>query len=543
MGYVKNLDLLKSSLPIVASTMGRRTGVKVVFADGVSTAETEGSTIVLPKLADDDEDAFHLVRGYIDHESAHIRHTDFTQARPDVPLLDCLANVLEDIRIEAQLFREYPGAHDNAVQLAETLMKRGQCFELKPDAEDAAVVAGSVFTALRANHLGSERMAERAEAYQQEMERRMPGLLPRIMATAFEVADANDTEDSIGIATAIGAVLQQYEEEQRQNEQQRDSGGGDQGGGQEQDQGSAGGSGPPDPGAAAQAVARAMAAGQGQMPECDVGKMASEAIGDCHDEAVSQGRAGCGASDEVPNPAPSSTPHASAASVMRHGAFLRARMQAVIQAESYTRSRVTRQGIRIDDRLIHRVRIGDGRVFRSREVKRLVNTAVFALGDGSGSIGGAVQLVMEALMVLGLGLEGIQGSAYAAGIFPAGNSRNVSMLTRFGESVRATEKRYLLHSDGGTPMAEAMWFQAQQLYARSEPRKIAVVTTDGISNNPGKTADIIRRMHSAGIETIGIGVGTDSVKVLFQHSAVITDVAELPATVVKLMSQHYLKAA
>ena len=64
------------SLPLLASILGRKYGVQVRI--GGSKAFTDGNIIQLPGLPFDcDDTLLGLVRGMLDHESAHIRDTDF----------------------------------------------------------------------------------------------------------------------------------------------------------------------------------------------------------------------------------------------------------------------------------------------------------------------------------------------------------------------------------------------------------------------------------------------------------------------------------
>ena len=64
------------ALPLVASMLGDKLGVKVVIGSS-DTACTNGDTIFLPPLpVDDDGVLYPLVNGFIDHEAAHIRHTN-----------------------------------------------------------------------------------------------------------------------------------------------------------------------------------------------------------------------------------------------------------------------------------------------------------------------------------------------------------------------------------------------------------------------------------------------------------------------------------
>ena len=63
---------LLGALPIIATLLGQKLGVKVVI--GGRQAATDGQVIVLPSLpADGDPSLAVLANGYIDHEAAHIR--------------------------------------------------------------------------------------------------------------------------------------------------------------------------------------------------------------------------------------------------------------------------------------------------------------------------------------------------------------------------------------------------------------------------------------------------------------------------------------
>lgn len=68
------------ALPRIAAILGRKYGVRVHI--GGDRAFTDGRNIHIPGLPlDADAVALNLVRAYIDHESAHLRETDFEALR------------------------------------------------------------------------------------------------------------------------------------------------------------------------------------------------------------------------------------------------------------------------------------------------------------------------------------------------------------------------------------------------------------------------------------------------------------------------------
>ena len=98
-------------LPLLASVLGNQYGVTVEI--GGSEAYTDGKTIHLPALPLDFEpELIIMIRGFTDHESAHIRETDFETLRKAnlTPFQHNLFNILEDWRIEERLSARYPGS-------------------------------------------------------------------------------------------------------------------------------------------------------------------------------------------------------------------------------------------------------------------------------------------------------------------------------------------------------------------------------------------------------------------------------------------------
>lgn len=104
-------------LRIALQSLADKLGVTLVI--GGSDAKTNGDVIILPDLPGDGEEAALLARGYIDHETAHIRFTDF-----GIPIRTWL-NLIEDVRIEREQCREFPGCAVNMRRLAAHLKEKG----------------------------------------------------------------------------------------------------------------------------------------------------------------------------------------------------------------------------------------------------------------------------------------------------------------------------------------------------------------------------------------------------------------------------------
>jgi hypothetical protein len=108
---VHTMHVIKS-LPLLADILGRKYGIKVQI--GGKNASTNGKVIQLPSLpADAGDKLLPLIRGYIDHEAAHIRHTDFSVFKKLTALEHALCNAIEDWRVEKALADCYPGCRHN----------------------------------------------------------------------------------------------------------------------------------------------------------------------------------------------------------------------------------------------------------------------------------------------------------------------------------------------------------------------------------------------------------------------------------------------
>lgn len=99
------------SLPITAKSLADKFGVNVCF-EGNAVPHTDGSTIVLPILSEEstlgDKEVF---LGFLIHECAHVRLTDFRSLPPTgLANLFCATNMLEDCRIEEITCKNFFGA-------------------------------------------------------------------------------------------------------------------------------------------------------------------------------------------------------------------------------------------------------------------------------------------------------------------------------------------------------------------------------------------------------------------------------------------------
>jgi cobalamin biosynthesis protein CobT len=112
-------DLFVHEAQKTSAVFGRNHGLSVEFAG--EQACTNGQTIYLPAIdltGEVSDDTAAIMRGYIDHEAGHVRHTDFDALKRWTSggagqLARALQNAIEDIWLERQVRLDYPGAARN----------------------------------------------------------------------------------------------------------------------------------------------------------------------------------------------------------------------------------------------------------------------------------------------------------------------------------------------------------------------------------------------------------------------------------------------
>lgn len=114
-------DMFQHELTNTSAVFGRKHDVKVVFQG--DQAATSGELIILPTLADGEvsDTSKSVMRGYVDHEAGHVRHSDMEALKKHKQeciaagnrLAPSLANALEDVWLERRVRNEYPGAESN----------------------------------------------------------------------------------------------------------------------------------------------------------------------------------------------------------------------------------------------------------------------------------------------------------------------------------------------------------------------------------------------------------------------------------------------
>src|SRR3546814_10110756 len=69
-------------------------------------------------------------------------------------------------------------------------------------------------------------------------------------------------------------------------------------------------------------------------------------------------------------------------------------------------------------------------------------------------------------------------------------------------------------------------------------RRILMVMTDGIADNPKLCEDVITVLEARGVEGVAIGINNDSVRKWCRNSHVIEDISQLPQALLDRTEEH-----
>lgn len=596
---------LRNAFPIVAAAIGNRFGVKVSV--GGDKAETDGQTIWLPAYEGDDADYQDYAWGLLAHEAAHIRYSDFTLRFGHSVLRRRLCGAIEDVRIEHELAKDFPGTRLTIRTVIEKMITKGDFVASNIDDHPANILYSFVLKSLRARVLGQSALLPLVEQTEVALKANFPkGAVTRLKGLLSEVPEGLQSEsDCLQLTDRILTMIEQEFEQQRQRHQAQPSADDDTS---------------PEPDDTDQDVETADFDDSNSSDSPDNVEPDEQLPNDTDDESSPESMCNDDANPENPDdePATPSNPQGedkknaeiadpmgvlqtllsagdgdieqdmfeslkSALSLAaenvsellmpsgheppmddRAGTFLlrkvqsesgkiRAALQGLVQSQTLNRSQHACRGRRMDGKRLHRLPLGETKLFQRKQTKAAPNTAIHLLLDKSESmgypvtdsqgnpIGSRMPIALEATLALALAIEGIPGVNPGVTAFPGRQDDSVYRLLEHGQRVNARTGAFSLAAAGSTPMTEAIWFGAASLLRCRELRKVLMVMTDGQPNDTLSTLELLQRCRDSGIETVGVGLGLD-VSHLFPIAITINDLSELRAQLFELSKAVLLAA-
>ncbi|NJA06508.1 VWA domain-containing protein [Methylococcaceae bacterium WWC4] len=601
---------LHNAFPIVAAAIGNRFGIKVSV--GGDQAYTDGRSIQLPAYEGDDPDYQDYAWGLLAHEAAHIRYSDFSLRYGNSVLRRRLCGVIEDVRIEYELAKDFPGTRLTIRTVVEKMVAKGDFVASNIDDHPANILFSFVLKNLRARVLGQTALLPLVAQTEVALKAKFPkGAVTRMKGLLSEVPQGLQSEsDCLHLTDRILTMIEQEFEQQRQRNQAQPAADEDT---------------RPELDDTDQAAVSADSDGSNGSDSEDDMEHDQRLPADNDDEQSSESGGNDDSNPENPDDEPTissdstpSNPQGEAEEITeiadpmavlqallsagdddieqdlfeslksalslaaenvsellmpsgleppmddRAGAFLlrkvqsesgkiRAALQGLVQSQTLNRSQHACRGRRMDGKRLHRLPLGETKLFQRKQAKAAPNTAIHLLLDKSESmgyqvtnsqgqhIGSRMPIALEATLALALAFEGIPGVNPGVTAFPGHQDDSVFRLLEHGQRVNARTGAFSLAATGSTPMTEAIWFGAASLLCCREPRKVLMVMTDGQPNDTLSTLELLQRCRDSGIETVGVGLGLD-VSHLFPIAITINDLSELRAQLFELSKSVLLAA-
>ncbi|HII4305726.1 TPA: VWA domain-containing protein [Vibrio parahaemolyticus] len=543
---------LKNALPIVAAAYGEKFGVKVLIQG--QDAFTDGERIVIPTANPDDPHYQQIAWGYLAHEAAHIRHTNFdmVQKASSKPIRKVLLNIIEDVRIENELAKDYPGTRRSISQVIEYMVDTQQMC-VPEQLEPASNLQAWLLFRLRCHFLGQKALTPLYQAVDERVRQLFPAAaMSRLSAMLTAVPSLASTGEVLKLVDAIVAML---EEESRPPQDESDADNGNDIG-QDASNDSNNSSDSQTPEADSSAMGDAAETGDSdnsdqadnlrQALEASAAQFEPDTFAQVAEVLSEQAEGHQGVT-------PLSLPQAEHAMLgdeailtlsASESAQIRARLRGMVQSSQDNRNHAKRHGLRVATDRLAASQAGESRLFIQRQPRIAPNAAVHLLVDISGSMGKPIgegnrkyfHVANEAALALAMALEGIPGIVPAVSYFP-GIHQEVSIALLPKQSVRHRAACFDQKPRGCTPMAQAMWFAANSLLAQKQKRKLMIVLTDGDPDDWAATHDIVDRCRRSGFELLGIGIQTRSVEKFFPQSIVINDVKDLKRELFEVTQQ------
>ena len=547
-------QLRLKALPLVASMLGDELGVKVVFGEQ-ETACTDGATVYLPPLPmEEDEQLYWLVSGYIDHEAAHIRHTDFEamKAANLSPVAHLIFNIIEDWRVEHELVKRYPGCREHFdwlnryLYLPKTKRKKRKAGGNVPP---AFFILDYVIGSVNMGDVPELKVARTPAA--RVIDKNWPTLRKSLDDLLAQVPErCHSTTACIDMALEIMALLEaeaqreepaqtcpqaksDTESSQKNEANQPSSRQSNCSSADENEQPIRGENGSPGPDFSLSAF---LDSAHDSLPK-ELKEQLQETISGKNPRKSSSG---VSMASERKLAVQSLSPEV-IQEAQRSSRALRTRLQGLLQTRVLRRVTASRYG-KTSGQLLHRIATRNPRIFRKADDVPGIDTAIHILLDRSGSMSKEIGLACQACYALASALAAINGVNLAVTAFPSdcsdGVRTSVFPLLRHGE--RLSDK-FNLGVEGMTPLTESLWWVTKELLKQKEQRKLILIISDGLPDDPQIAVKTLATIHELDIEVAGIAIDSWHLANLINAQENLTSITELAPAMFRVLHHLLIK--
>ena len=520
---LREKDIL-GCLPLLASVLGNTYGVHVRI--GGSDACTDGNVIQLPSLpVDCGEELLLLVRGFIDHESAHIRYTDFKafkEAALDAVTKN-LFNAIEDWRVENRLAAVFPGCRHNFHELIHRFFVEDATKERAGERSPALSVLNYVLLTVRSWDVPevSQPLGEETTS----LDTHFPGMRQSLDLILAQIRqECPDTSSAIDYARQLAHCLKSWKSPS-QEEQNQESG--------TQTENTSASEKGREASTSAASAQETSSVGNSCLPAGETGQDRLSGIPTIVDtlpvdmgnwlgkqlEAHAAGDSGRKVEMAVEGSCEVHLlPDQDREKAVRMATALKARMLGLLQAHTLRHAISGRQG-KLETGKLYRLSTGSPRVFQKRASVHKLDTAVHILLDSSGSMHGeSIKLAVQACYAVGKALEHLSGISLGITSFPAYRDGKIGVFPLVKHGQKMTD-RMQMQAHGGTPLAEALWWVMRQMLILKETRKVVLILTDGVPDDVPQCLQALEALRKTGVEVYGIGMKFDCISSLLPDTS------------------------
>ena len=581
---------LQRALPIVGAALGRKLGVRVEVSG--KQAFTDGERIVLPAFDPENKDQAVKAWGFLSHEAAHVRYTDFNLDDSGSPFRQRLTNLLEDIRIERALSREYPGTAFTLSEVVRHLVTEQRISA--PDVRDspAKVLHDALLVTLRSRVLDQKALAQEAVKAQRTLEATFPPLLLTELNQILKtVPDLDSTRAAQSMADTIISLFQNSEKadntnnghdktvsppstnsvhqesdvktaplpceedktnstqgteeksantpEQQTQDKQQDS---DNDSGEFKTESSLSKSNKP----TESNIRKVLDSSHSDWPEAITELLAGElgSWSQCQEGGLSAVTTTPTVDTVITHDEDSQAGQQLLWKTKAESARLAAQLTGLVQATTLCRDKTGKRGRKLDGKRLHRAAVDDSRLFCKRSEAITIDAVVHLCLDISSSMSSRMVLAREAVLALAYALNQINGVEVSVSAYPGRNECGVFEVMK--PSSRLPDVAAVLsalNSHDSTPMATGLWNAVHQVLQAKAERRLVIMVTDGAPDEDHylPVVDLVKRCQQSGIEVIGLGINVHSVERLFPQSVVITELQALKSALFGL-TEHWLVA-
>lgn len=535
---------LTNALPIMVNNYSKMFGVSVRMQG--TSAYTNGKTITIPRLDINNPAKARLAYGYLAHESAHVRYTDFKLIKQEFIKEDLLRfslfNILEDSRIEALISREYIGVYENLSLLNDYYEHDWIAFCQNVSKINVLNVILSFiqsYSQVHCQHFFTSR-ARAVKLYTHLKNRMKERLLKRIAKLTKKCSKAKSSKEVLYFVDEIYEILASDENdfkneklkfmsEQKLNDELQNY---EEKHGTIKDEHQKN---------FIKELIKLKLASKGDPSNVTPSQSAAKIVEENGTGQSSSSREDLGLFNEKEcQPGKHDyIRHIDGSYALRRALNMKAR--SYVEAFGFT----TDKGSRIDPLKAQKVCVGETNIFKDRVSNSGFSTSVHLLVDVSSSMLTSDGLECTrceesckvALMIC-MALEGIDGIKTMATYFP-GDTSEYEIALRDNEKVSHVASRFDQRPRGSTPLAQGLWYAFQKIEKLECRRNIILVITDGMPDSVNNVDTCFNYAKSRNIEIYGLSIRSSLILKLFEKAQVLENASELEKVSFDLFSKLF----